>query len=513
VNQLTSERQRLRRVDAEDTLRDFIETIPAIAWAASADGSNVFVSRRWIEYTGLSALASAGWGWRVAVHPDDEPAFVDQWRRSLTSGEPFEAEGRLRRASDGAYRWFMVRAEPLTGAEARPVKWYGLATDIEDRKRAEQALKASEQSFRALVEFSFDVYWETDEHHRFTRQEFTCGIEDAPAPEVELGKTRWEIPYLEPGEDAWHEHRATLDAHLPFRDFEIARPTRSGGRKYVSVCGMPRFGEDGKFLGYCGVGRHITARKRDEDERLRLEARVREAETMEGIGRFASGIAHDFNNALSGILSYSEMIRDDVPEGSPLQRYANNVVSSALHARELVRGILAYARGGVGRCERLDLRTPVLEAVELLRGSAPSSVALACSANAQPLMVLGDATQLDRVVTNLCANAIDATAGHGRVCVDVWHFACPEPRALSHGRLERGAYAVIDVEDSGCGMDAATVARIFEPFFTTKGAKGTGLGLPLVLSIVRQSGGVIDVRTHPGQGSRFSIYLPLCGDA
>ena len=103
------------------------------------------------------------------------------------------------------------------------------------RRRAEQALRVSEARFRALVQFSFDVYWETDARHRFTRQEFSEQLSDAPWPGSEIGKTRWEVPYLEPDEDGWRKHRATLDAHLPFRDFELARPAPDGGKRYVSV--------------------------------------------------------------------------------------------------------------------------------------------------------------------------------------------------------------------------------------------------------------------------------------
>jgi PAS domain-containing protein len=134
------------------------------------------------------------------------------------------------------------------------------------RRNAEHAFRASEERFRTLMQFSFDVYWESDAEHRFTRQEFSERLTDAPPRGVEIGKTRWEIPYLEPDEEAWREHRATLDAHLPFRDFELARPSADGGKRYVSVSGMPVFDSAGRFVGYRGVGRHITERKRVEAE-------------------------------------------------------------------------------------------------------------------------------------------------------------------------------------------------------------------------------------------------------
>ena len=134
------------------------------------------------------------------------------------------------------------------------------------RRRAEEALRTSEERFRTLVQFSFDVYWESDSQHRFTRQEFAYHVALAPARGSEIGKTRWEVPYLEPGEEAWRTHRATLDAHLPFRDFELARPTPDGGKRYVSVSGLPVFDSIGRFLGYRGVGRDITERKRAEAE-------------------------------------------------------------------------------------------------------------------------------------------------------------------------------------------------------------------------------------------------------
>ncbi len=160
--------------------------------------------------------------------------------------------------------------------------------DLTERKRAEAALRMSEERFRTLMQFSFDVYWETDAQHRFIRQEFAGGLADAPPPGSELGKTRWEIPSVEPDEDGWRKHRAMLDAHLPFRDFELARLLPDGSRKYIAVSGLPVFDEAGRFIGYRGVGRHITERKQAEVALKRSEAYLAEAQRITHTGSWAA---------------------------------------------------------------------------------------------------------------------------------------------------------------------------------------------------------------------------------
>jgi PAS domain S-box-containing protein len=176
---------------------------------------------------------------------------------------------------DGSVLWVRETAN----AVALPNKGTVLLVaceDITERRRAEAALRASEERFRTLVQFSFDVYWETDAQHRFVRQEFVESLVDAPDPGAELGRTRWEVPYVEPDEEAWRRHRETLDAHLPFRDFELARPTADGGRRYASVSGLPVFDDAGTFIGYRGVGRHITERKRAEQALRQREKELRD---------------------------------------------------------------------------------------------------------------------------------------------------------------------------------------------------------------------------------------------
>ncbi|MGE5640840.1 MAG: ATP-binding protein [Clostridia bacterium] len=248
---------------------------------------------------------------------------------------------------------------------------------------------------------------------------------------------------------------------------------------------------------------------RREQALARAQQRLRQAEKLEAVGRLAGGIAHDFNNILGGILGYAEMLVEGTAAGTALRRYAANVLAGAGRAASLVEQILTYSRS------QRHLRVPVAldriaaETTELLRGSLPAGIGLEVRLPAEPVGVLGDATQLHQITMNLCTNAIHAMGEHGRLVLSLVAEDVGQPRVLSHGTLEAGRYARLSISDSGSGMDDATLARIFEPFFTTKEVgKGTGLGLALVYGIVTDSGGGIDVASTPGGGSAFTIYLP-----
>ena len=255
--------------------------------------------------------------------------------------------------------------------------------------------------------------------------------------------------------------------------------------------------------------RDITERKQAEAERARLEQRLRQAEKMEAVGRLAGGIAHDFNNILGGILGYAEMLAEKAPPGSPLKRYADNVLSGATRASGLVEQILSYSRSQRGKRAPVDFGRVVAETLELVRGSLAAGIRLESEFSAGALYVVGDPTQLHQVTMNLCTNACHAMPAGGTLRVRLEAAKVTADRQLAHTVLHAGDYACLTVEDTGTGMDEATLARIFEPFFTTKEVgKGTGLGLALVYGIVTDSAGAIDVVSTPGRGSRFAIYLP-----
>jgi PAS domain S-box-containing protein len=225
--------------------------------------------------------------WLELIHPDDRPRVADTADAALVPGGPrYDVEYRVVRP-DGTERIVHSQGDVTWDQSGKPLRQFGVLQDITELRRAEQGLRESEERFRTLVQFSFDVYWESDAQHRFIRQEFADGLADAPAPGSEIGKTRWEVPYLEPDEEAWRKHRETLDAHLPFRDFELARATPDGGKRYVSVSGLPVFDRSGRFIGYRGVGRHITERKKAEEALRRSEAYLAEAQRLSHTGTLA----------------------------------------------------------------------------------------------------------------------------------------------------------------------------------------------------------------------------------
>jgi signal transduction histidine kinase len=252
---------------------------------------------------------------------------------------------------------------------------------------------------------------------------------------------------------------------------------------------------------------HAVARHSMETERARLESRLRQARRLERIGTFTSGIAHNFNNLLGGILGHSEVMEERLGPDTRLARNLAAIRRGAERARDLVDQVLAFGRHRDARPRSLNANALVTEAAALLNVSLPAEIHLAIHEPPVAAIVSGEPAQLQQVILNLCNNAAQAIEGKGRIDVGMEVHDLATVQQFSHDELRPGRYACIAISDTGHGMDEATLARIFEPFFTTR-SQGNGLGLATVREIVRDHGGAINVRSAPGEGSRFEVWLP-----
>ncbi|RJP19292.1 MAG: PAS domain S-box protein [Candidatus Omnitrophota bacterium] len=246
----------------------------------------------------------------------------------------------------------------------------------------------------------------------------------------------------------------------------------------------------------------------DITERKHMEEQLRQSQKMEAIGKLAGGIAHDFNNLLMAILGYSDLILNDLKENDPLRDEISEIKKAGERAASLTRQLLAFSRKQILQPKLLDLNTLILDLNRMLRRLINENIELIILPDSSLGMVKADPGQLEQIIMNLTVNARDAMPNGGKLIIQTKQRNREDAPFLSN-KVPTGAYAVISIRDTGCGMDEETQKRIFDPFFTTKKmGEGTGLGLSTVYGIVKQSGGDIQVFSQPGKGTTFEIYLP-----
>ncbi|KAF0249887.1 MAG: multi-sensor hybrid histidine kinase [bacterium] len=257
-----------------------------------------------------------------------------------------------------------------------------------------------------------------------------------------------------------------------------------------------------------GAGSFIQAIFRDMTEQRKLEQQLFHSQRLESIGTLTGGIAHDFNNLLAGILGYAELFKKKLdPSNTKLYNYAGIIEQSATHGAELAQRLVAFARGGSPKSQLLELNIIVEDTLKLLKRALGRSIEIKSILDPTLYSIEANATQIQQILMNLCINARDAMPNGGVLRVSTENIQLNQNKKVKG--LKPGDYVALSVSDNGTGMDESILTRIFEPFFTTKEiGKGTGLGLAMVATIVREAKGHIDVSTQSGKGTSFQIYLP-----
>jgi PAS domain S-box-containing protein len=522
--------EELRRSEAlaEQRLRLVVDTTPAMLNSCRPDGYLDYVNKGWLDYFGFSlemALDRAdvmkmsmpsktdmyGSDWQPVIHPEDLPRFTDHWKSMLVSGKPGEREARVRRF-DGVYRWHLFRAVPLYDETGKPVKWYASAFDIEDRKRAEEALRRSEGylaeaqrltrtgSWAWSVATRHSVYW-SQENYRLFGFDPEGGIPSDEAfyqrihPE-DRDRVRREV-FLERPDEGSH-----FDV-----EFRIVLP--DGAIKYVRSTGHPVRNISGDLLEYVGTSIDVTERKRADEERERLrqaQADLAHVNRVTTMGELTASLAHEVNQPIAAAITNANTcmrwLAADTPNLEEARAAAMRIVKDGTRAAEIIKRIRLLFKKSTAERELVDVNEVIREMVVLLRGeTARCNISVRTELAADVPQVMGDRVQLQQVMMNLIVNSIDAMKD-----VDgARELAIKSKRAENEEVL-------VSVSDTGVGLPVQQADQIFKAFFTTK-PHGTGMGLSISRSIVESHGGRLWAAENSPRGASFYVTLPTKAEA
>jgi hypothetical protein len=489
------EAERGRR-EAERRSQRMVESATVGIWTVGADGRTTFMNARMADILGRDLADALTKPTAEFFFAEDRPAMAERLakRRDGLAG-PFEQRFRK---PDGAVGVLSIDSSPLYDAQGRYEGVLGIATDITERHRAEEAMRASETRYRLMFDKSplpkwlydaetlrfLDVNEAAVREYGYSRDEFlTMTIKDIRPPEdvPALLEAERQVELL-PKFGVWRLRKKTGE----IIQVELTKHTFTVGDRVTRLA----------------VGRDVT-------ERLRLEEQLRQSQKMEAVGRLAGGVAHDFNNVLSVILSYGELLLADMKPGDPIRADIEEIHKAGKRATDLTRQLLMFSRQQVLAPKVLDLNDVLTSMDKMLQRILGADVDLV-SIPTQPLgRVRADPSSIEQVIMNLVVNARDAMPTGGKLTMETDNVVLDDAYAQAHLGVKPGPHVMLAVSDTGTGINRETLARIFEPFFTTKeSGKGTGLGLSTVFGVVQQSGGSVWVYSEVGKGTTFKVYLP-----
>ncbi len=508
--------------EAEAKYRQLVEMVPAISYVAEAGAQGRFLymspqTEKILGYQPEDCLADPAFWWDH-LHPEDHAIAMqeDTWEE----GRPFQVEYRMYR-KDGREVWLrddaVIVLDPDTGRRLTR----GLLIDITERKRAEAALRESESRYRMFLAQSSEGIYRLEYAppvpcHLPIDEQLALGLKNGYVAECNdamaklygrdsaeelIGKRLSEFLVLnDPMTREFMEHFIRSGYRITDQE---SREVDARGQTKILRSTMMGTVIDGHWARTWGISRDVTAR-------IHLEEQLRNAQQLEAIGRLAGGVAHDFNNILSIIMGHGELML--ATADADAKNSLEQIRKAAERAAALTQQLLAFSRKQVLQPKVMDLNEAVAEVQKMLTRVIGEDIELVASLHPELASVRVDPGQVEQVLMNLAINARDAMPHGGKIVMETANVDVDSGRAREL-ELAAGKYVLLQVSDTGHGMDAATMGHIFEPFFTTKKmGKGTGLGLATVYGIVKQSGGSIQVDSEAGRGSTFRLYLPAAGE-
>jgi PAS domain S-box-containing protein len=390
----------------------------------------------------------------------------------------------------------------------------GTIIDISERKQAEEALRQSQDKYRAIIENMEEGYLEVDITGRITFFNEAGRNFLGYSKEETMGMHYKKYTDGENARKIFEAYSVVYETGVPLRLFEWDVIRKDGARRTVEGSASLIVDAEGRPMGFRGLFRDTTDRKRLHDERRQLQERLHRAEKMEALGTLAGGVAHDLNNVLGVLVGYSELLLQNLPQDSPLHRHALQILKGGERAAAIIQDLLTLTRRGVVVSDIVSLnmlisdflQTPEFEAVK----THHPGVMFKTSLDADLLNVKGSPTHIGKTVMNLLSNAAEAITGFGEVLIQTENRYVDRP-IHGYDNTQEGEYAVLTVSDTGSGIAPSDVGRIFEPFYTKKvmGRSGTGLGLAVVWGTVKDHSGYIDVQSTEGKGTTFTLYFPV----
>ncbi len=494
--------------ESEEKFRILTESSPAAIMLYQND-KWVYVNSAAVDITGYTIDEFRSMDFWEIVHPDDREMIRHRGTKRQ-QGDTERARYEFKIVSkSGTVKWVYLSgaATLLNGKPAGIIS----VLDISSRKQIEESLRKSEERFRTILDEMEVGYLEIDlEGHLVFSNEafqriFGYGRRNGKGPEC--------LPAgIEDGiaQKVYQAYQQMIGSGFSLRGFEWEAIREDGTRGIFELSASVLKDIAGKPVGYRGIVRDITERRRADEEREQLQTQLNQIQKMDSVGRLAGGVAHDFNNMLGVILGRTEIGLMKVDPGQSLHQDLEEIRKAAERSSDLTRQLLAFARKQTVDPRVLDLNQVVAGMLQMIQRLIGEHIDLAFLPARDLPLVKMDPSQIDQILANLCVNARDAMSGGGKITIETGTVNVDEEACAKRVGLTPGTFVCLSVTDDGCGMDGEVRDKLFEPFFTTKAdGLGTGLGLSTVYGIVKQNQGFLELDSAPGQGSTFRICFPV----